>query len=524
MRTALPAGAIGLVAATAYLSIGPALDDAYIVYRYVERFVSGRGLTFNDGEYVEGYTSLMWTLLLSLGTVLTRLDPHVVSVVMNYLCLVGTAAALPGLLGSLGVPFLWRWTGVSLLATSFLYQRVAYLGLEFGLYPLLTVLFFRALVPALRREWPEGRWGLSVAGLLGGMLFGTRPESLLLFALVPGALAIFERDRLSVRRLAWIAVPWALVIAAIVAWRLAYYGEWVPNSVVAKSAVLASVADVHAQLRKGWDYLSRAYLQNPGLAFAAVVVVVRFCLAPVRRFASFLLLAPIAVGHAAVLQNGGDWMPYFRFVNAGAPLYIAALLASLASGAARPGRSAVAALSVFIALYVPFNARHFGPAVTPVVSSFDGWMDLYRQAGEALRPAWTEGDVLAAESIGMLGYVAPGIYVHDPLGLTDRTLAHDANAERTLYGRKNWRYSLGLDPAVVLLHHWPHQQRWHTFAEGYPEDYSFWQLAWHGKGPSRCVYAIVRNDRAQRYGIALARLASGPLRWAEVSYPCRPEI
>src|SRR5262245_2723803 len=37
-------------------------DDVLIVYRYAARFASHKGLTFNDGEYVEGYTSLLWTL------------------------------------------------------------------------------------------------------------------------------------------------------------------------------------------------------------------------------------------------------------------------------------------------------------------------------------------------------------------------------------------------------------------------------------------------------------------------------
>lgn len=521
LRTAPRVWPPALAAVTAYLSIGPALDDAYIVYRYVERFLDGAGLTFNDGEFVEGYTSLVWPLLLALGTALTRLEPHVASVVLNYLCLVGTVLVLPGLLGRLGVPAGWRVAGPSLVAVSFLHQRVAYLGLEFGLYSLLTVLFFRTLLPALQPDRPGGTGALTLAGLLGGALFGTRPESVMLFPLVLGALLVFGRDGPGARRLAWLAVPWLLVIAGIVAWRLAYYGEWLPNSVTAKSPVLRSMDDVYLQSRRGWDYLSGAYRQNPGLALAVAVVAARFCLAPVRQLQSFLLLTPAMVGHAAVLQNGGDWMPYFRFVNAHAPLYIAALLASLVSGRGRPGRGASLALAVFAAVYVPFNVRHFEPAITPVISRFDGWMNLYREAGEALRTVWIDGDVLVAESIGMLGYAAPDIYVHDPLGLTDRTLAHDAHAERTLYGRKNWRYSLGLEPAVVLLHHWPHQQRWRAFAEGYPENYSFWQLPWHGKGPSRCVYAIIRNDRAQRYGSALASLGSGPLGWAEVSYPCR---
>src|ERR1700678_572234 len=35
-------------------------DDAYITLRYVERLLAGRGLTFTDGERVEGFTDPLW--------------------------------------------------------------------------------------------------------------------------------------------------------------------------------------------------------------------------------------------------------------------------------------------------------------------------------------------------------------------------------------------------------------------------------------------------------------------------------
>lgn len=40
-------------------------DDAFISFRYVQNFVDGHGLVFNIGERVEGYTNLLWVLLLS---------------------------------------------------------------------------------------------------------------------------------------------------------------------------------------------------------------------------------------------------------------------------------------------------------------------------------------------------------------------------------------------------------------------------------------------------------------------------
>ncbi|HVR20316.1 MAG TPA: hypothetical protein VMS65_11485, partial [Polyangiaceae bacterium] len=37
-------------------------DDALISLRYARRFAQGLGLTWTDGERVEGYTNLLWVL------------------------------------------------------------------------------------------------------------------------------------------------------------------------------------------------------------------------------------------------------------------------------------------------------------------------------------------------------------------------------------------------------------------------------------------------------------------------------
>ncbi|MCG6193216.1 hypothetical protein LFX25_08170 [Leptospira sp. FAT2] len=39
-------------------------DDAFISLRYAKNFADGKGLVFNAGEYVEGYTNFLWTVLL----------------------------------------------------------------------------------------------------------------------------------------------------------------------------------------------------------------------------------------------------------------------------------------------------------------------------------------------------------------------------------------------------------------------------------------------------------------------------
>ena len=40
-------------------------DDAFISFEYARNLAEGNGLVFNDGERVEGFSNLLWTLLLA---------------------------------------------------------------------------------------------------------------------------------------------------------------------------------------------------------------------------------------------------------------------------------------------------------------------------------------------------------------------------------------------------------------------------------------------------------------------------
>ena len=42
-------------------------DDAFISFRYAENLSEGKGLVFNEGERVEGYSNFLWTLWIAAG-------------------------------------------------------------------------------------------------------------------------------------------------------------------------------------------------------------------------------------------------------------------------------------------------------------------------------------------------------------------------------------------------------------------------------------------------------------------------
>src|SRR3954462_5579180 len=70
-ETVLLAGAAITITATLTVLLSRVtLDDAYITYRYARHLAEGYGLGAwnHTGEHVEGYSSLLWTLLLGAAT------------------------------------------------------------------------------------------------------------------------------------------------------------------------------------------------------------------------------------------------------------------------------------------------------------------------------------------------------------------------------------------------------------------------------------------------------------------------
>ena len=69
-------------------------DDNFISFRYASNLVHGNGLVYNAGEYVEGYTNLLWTLLIA-GAIALGASPELSSKALGigfWLLLVGLLA------------------------------------------------------------------------------------------------------------------------------------------------------------------------------------------------------------------------------------------------------------------------------------------------------------------------------------------------------------------------------------------------------------------------------------------------
>lgn len=64
-------------------------DDIFITFRYVDNFLQGKGIVYNAGERVEGYTHFLWFVMLSFFR-LFKLELSSISIFLGILSYAGT--------------------------------------------------------------------------------------------------------------------------------------------------------------------------------------------------------------------------------------------------------------------------------------------------------------------------------------------------------------------------------------------------------------------------------------------------
>lgn len=414
MRPVSPRTALLLVCAGLLLvmaSYGVCVqDDAYISFRYARNLAEGHGLVFNPGERVEGYTNFLWTLafapLIGLG-----LDPTVPALIL------GVAATL-ALLWSV-----WELAGRHWLPPLLV---ASYPGLSLEAVQGLESTFFAFLVCQSLRG--GGRWWL-----WAGLAALTRPEGYAIFGLL-----WLTRDRRPRELLSFAALT-----LPHLAFRLAYYGDIVPNTFHAKVGspeVLQGSA-----VPRGLAYLASSTTAAAPLFLALLLGL--GLLVWRRRLRGDLARAALLLAFFAayVVAVGGDFKGTGRF-----------LLPALAPAALVAG----AGLATLPAWVRPVLA------LAAVLWAVPGWQTLHgfaerraeklvqlRDAGLFLKETLPPDTELAVSAIGLVPYYSE-LPTIDMWGLTD---AHIARAPVDGFGtgtagheRQDFAYVRARRPALIL--------------------------------------------------------------------------
>jgi hypothetical protein len=391
-------------------------DDAYISFRYAYHLASGEGLVFNPGERVEGFSNPLWTVLLGALLALTKIPVPDLARGIGLICALGTLVIIYFIykrhLASLGIiPFCLSL--VFLLATPG-FHVYATAGLE---GPLLSFLIVSGLFLSLAPTRP---------GILAALLFGfvgiTRPEGPLYAFLWFLATVQTEKTRGELVRK---ELPrFFVMLLPIIGWqifRLMYYGEWIPNTAVAK------VSGVFGEFINLPDYIAPWIIAIGG----PLVILLWIFLPPsdpaVRRLER-ISLAILGGTVVFVAYARGDWMNFGRFIVPTWPLLAMVFplwlhtgwerLASAAELRFRKGIGTMPFLAVLLGAFLAWR-----PSVEDYIGNKEMNM-LMRGTDQIAVGTWIKENIAAGATIatgrlGGIGYGAMHNIVWDWFGLTD---------------------------------------------------------------------------------------------------------
>jgi len=427
-------------------------DDAFILLRYAKNFIHGEGLVFNTNERVEGFTSLLWVLLLSifgklhidllLSARFLGIVAGVITIILTYLLSVNLNKAqgsspsviilLPPLMLALNGAFAC-WAGS---------------GMETTLFVCLIVGSFWALA--------NRKLILSAALISASIL--ARPEGIVMFGLFFFFLLIHARqnkieDNVKKR---WIGclIGCVGVIVALFLFRRLYFGEWFPNTFYAKTG------GGWYQVVRGLKYFSEYASDYEGLLviLASVGFVIFF-----GDFKARCLACGVIAFWGVTIWEGGDGLPMYRFALTPLPLllvlqgmlihrfYVRAIgLSTLARSKIKYSLVLIALLWAITHLSKPIVGPHYALYKYQKLVEIPRWT----LVGKWFKENASQDESLATAPIGAVSYYSD-LKVYDIVGMTDK---HIANLTMPNMG-KGWaghekhdgQYILSRKPTYLLL-------------------------------------------------------------------------
>ena len=400
------------------------LDDAYISFRYAWNLVHGYGLVFNPGESppVEGYTNFLWTLIAALPIAL-GLDPTYPSVAISLVSAAVTLIATWQLARRILPGELAPWLAVVVVGFNYSFLCFVATALETQLQTALITggLALAAGLPG--RGWPAGRSvGLSLCGAaaLLNRMDAAVPLAVVLVWLV-WRLTRGDADRATLnRRLVLLAGPATLIVGGWLAWKLAYYGELLPNTWYARDTGVSQLL----QWRRGLAYVGGFLTDYWFWPFVLLALGRLRC----WRDATYVLSAAVFLAWAAyVVHAGGDYMEY-RFMIVALPALVVVVLAAARS--LHPTAVPVLAICLLSASWFEGRANDGSPIghgrlERLLLDQADPSDNYWSRFGESVRQLpGGESLVWTLPQLGIPGYYSR-LPIVDTHGLTDRWVARE---------------------------------------------------------------------------------------------------
>jgi hypothetical protein len=334
-------------------------DDIYITLRYAQNILAGNGWVYNVGEHVEGYTHFLWLCIITFFQWLGANPEEIVKT----LGLVAYCATL--MVFFLITRSQWDKKTFTVPLTAI----VLAVHYDFKVWSSggLETMFFTFLMVASFYSFFFWNTGLSrrllTTGLIATLVALTRPDgAIFFFVLALFVAAYLWQKQNSLREfykdIGLFLVPFCLLFLPYLIWKIAYYGDFFPNTYYAKSGDLSYWSQGFYYI---WSFV-QAYISS--IFFILFFIVIYFwwkrqeqdtVLHKIRSLFSDRSIAPsmfalvfiILYGIFFVAKVGGDFM-YARFLHPLIPFSYFLLESSLNRLLKKPKR-----VYLFVLLAIP---------------------------------------------------------------------------------------------------------------------------------------------------------------------------
>jgi len=390
-------------------------DDAFISFRYAKHLVEGKGLAWNEGEYVEGYTNFLWVLLCAAG-IKVGINPVLWTQFLGLL-LYSAVLILYYRLGRILLEKEKKFAVllIILLGTNHSFLSYATGGMETPLVTFCLALALYLLFSRPPSQTHGTRWLLF--SLVLGLGFLTRMDFLIFAAvlLVAAFLRVIRHGGRFRQYIPAALLPFCAAVCFLFLFRYFYYDEILPNSFYAKVPGSAS-------LTQGFRYVILFFMSYQLIPFAPLVI---WAWWKTRHYALTLIVPLLSIWFLYVIRVGGDFME-FRFIVPVIPLiYLGVILSLFSKGGLNKYRGLGSALVLILALWGllmhPFKhepLRWGVEGIDHLNRNAKGWSQIGRQLGEVLPPETR----IAITAAGAIPYYS-GLYTVDMHGLNDYYVA-----------------------------------------------------------------------------------------------------
>jgi len=473
-------------------------DDPFISFRYADNLASGKGLVFNEGQHVEGYSNLLWVLIsaflgllglgkYNLGLLIATKILGVMFAIFSFVLIVKAYRRIHPIPKGIGAQTpdptasYYALIPLLLMLTNIYYAVWAVGALETTFFSFLVlvanILLFADIdsgTATMETNSTRGHprfivWRPIIPGFVFFLVAITRADGFIIFASAfIGLLFMYFTRLIKWKYILYLTLSFMVPSALVLILRIMYYGDIFPNTYYLKAGF--SIEHIY------WGLVDLRHaifdIDKNGIPYSLFGTSIPFLLIFVPFFFKETWRNPkiMAIGFQAgiyliyIVYKGLDWMGMFRFFIHIFPLFV--LLASVGfamlvkisikgNGKGEIYRQKVGTYFIIFVFICSISGayKYFTPRIDHFISGFVKFppplmIEYHYNMGIWLRDNYKQGELVAIGDAGAIPYLSKATIV-DMMGIMDRHIARLSAGQ--YYQKFDADYIFSTKPDWILI-------------------------------------------------------------------------